>query len=127
LIKIMELDDKALTPSDYCLMGMHMKFEDYTSQGMKDEIKEYFLENFDMSNDLIEYINISFKINKYYKLSQRFDELHKNQFLVDQYLEANSMTKDKYLNYLADGADGMDDFPRCKDGYSTKPIDPQEN
>jgi len=69
-----------------------MKFEDYTSQGMKDEIKEYFLENFDMSNDLIEYINISFKINKYYKLSQRFDELHKNQFLVDQYLEANSMT-----------------------------------
>tara|TARA_B110000285_G_scaffold46159_1_gene51737 strand:- start:1948 stop:2154 length:207 start_codon:yes stop_codon:yes gene_type:complete len=21
----------------------------------------------------------------------------------------------------------MDDFPRCKDGYSTKPIDPQEN
>ena len=26
---IMELDDKALTPSDYCLMGMHMKFEEH--------------------------------------------------------------------------------------------------
>ncbi len=39
LIKITELDDKALTPSDYCLMGMNMKFEDYTAQGMKDVIK----------------------------------------------------------------------------------------
>ena len=38
----MELDNEALTPSDYCLMGMHMSFEDYTSQGMKDEIVEYF-------------------------------------------------------------------------------------
>lgn len=50
---------------------------------MKDEIKEYFLENYGMPEENIEYINISYKIEKYYKLSQRFDELQKNQFLVD--------------------------------------------
>lgn len=75
LTKIMELDDKALTPSDYCLMGMHMKFEDYTAQGMKEEITEYFIENYNQLEENIEYINISYNINKYYKLSQRYDEL----------------------------------------------------
>lgn len=66
---IMELDDNALTPSDYCLMGMHMKFEDYTSQGMKDEIIEYFNEQYGGKGDSIEYINISYKIDKYYEYS----------------------------------------------------------
>ena len=75
LTKIMELDDKALAPSDYCLMGMHMKFEDYTAQGMKEEITEYFTENYNQLEENIEYINISYNINKYYKLSQRYDEL----------------------------------------------------
>lgn len=38
------------------------------------------------------------------------------------------MSIDKYKTYLNDGADGMDDFPRCSDGFGrTKPIDPEEN
>lgn len=69
----MELDKKALTPSDYCLMGMHMKFEDYTPQGMKNEIIEYFNEHYDGQGENIEYINISYDIREYYKHSEKYD------------------------------------------------------
>lgn len=51
----------------------------------------------------------------------------KNQYLVDTYLESNKMSIDKYKQYLEDGADGMDDFPRYKNGFKTVPIDPEEN
>jgi hypothetical protein len=37
------------------------------------------------------------------------------------------MSIDKYKQYLANGADGMDDFPRYKKGMSSVPIDPEEN
>ena len=39
------------------------------------------------------------------------------------------MSIEKYKTYLADGADGMDDFPRSSYGCcgQTKPIDPEEN
>jgi hypothetical protein len=83
MTEIMELDNDALTPSDYCLMGMHMKFEDYTAQGMKDDIIEYFNEQFDGQGDNIEYINIGYDIREYYKHSERYDQLIKNQYLVD--------------------------------------------
>lgn len=37
------------------------------------------------------------------------------------------MSIDKYKQYLGEGVDGMDDFPRYKKGMSTVPIDPEEN
>lgn len=47
LTKIEELDQDAITPSDYCLMGCHMNFDrDYSQKGIEKELRDYLNKNY---------------------------------------------------------------------------------
>lgn len=45
--KAIKLDDEALTPSDFCLMGTHMRFDNYSPKAVEEEISKYMKEKFD--------------------------------------------------------------------------------
>lgn len=44
LKQALSLDMDAFTPSDFCLMGINMRFEDYTPDAMETSVKDFFRE-----------------------------------------------------------------------------------
>jgi len=58
------LDSKTITPSDYCLMGFDMSFEDCTQDGIELEVREAFHRDFNLE---VEYVNATYNIKDFYK------------------------------------------------------------
>lgn len=61
------MDVSIFTPSDFCLMGTNIFFEDYSQEGMEKEIREYLIKNFEI-NEFV-YINPTFNISNYYEVT----------------------------------------------------------
>lgn len=126
LKSIEKLDVDSLTPSDYCLQGYYMEFEDYKAEAMEAEIRTYFNEEFDGLGDKIEYINPAYYIGSYYELSEQLRVLSKELQIVDDYIERNNYTVAKYADMM-EMSQHDEDFPKKSNGYcGTKPIDYQE-
>lgn len=70
----LELDSKAFTPSDFCVQGINMKFENYNPKAISQSIKKHFKLKYDLE---VEYVNAAFDISDFFKLSERFHELLK--------------------------------------------------
>jgi hypothetical protein len=75
LDKAIEMDVSIFTPSDFCVMGTNIFFEDYTQEGMEREIREYLRTNYDI-NEFV-YLNPTFNISNYYEVAQKINELNK--------------------------------------------------
>jgi hypothetical protein len=58
-----EMDKGVYTPSDFCVMGMEMYFEDYNADEMEKKVKEVFKDKYDAE---VEYFNPCFKISNFY-------------------------------------------------------------
>ena len=69
------MDVSIFTPSDFCLMGTNIYFEDCSQEGMEKEIREYLSNNYDI-NDFV-YFNPTFNISNFYEVSQEINELNK--------------------------------------------------
>ena len=121
LEEALKLDIDAFTPSDFCLMGMNMKFDDYNPETMKEKVKAHFENKYSITD--IQYINFAFDIADFYKLTERFNELTKHQMLVKAYCKQNDYDEDKYTNLCQNPDACPDDFPKAKDGlFGTKVI-----
>merc|ERR1711970_1301171 len=84
----LELDEGVYTPSDFCVMGMEMAFDDYSADGIEEKVKEGFKKKY---NADVEYVNPCFKIANIYKLNDRYNNLQKLKALVELYCEDNSI------------------------------------
>ena len=93
LQKALKLDADAFTPSDFCIMGMTMKFDDYSPDAITDKIKEVFKERWEIE---VEYVNIAYTIADFYKLSEKFNNLTKLQTIAKQYCVKEKMNEKKY-------------------------------
>ena len=82
LSSIDKLDIENLTPSDYCLQGYYMNFEDYKPQAMEQEIRNFFNEEYEGLGDKIEYVNPAYDIGSYYELSEKMRILSKELQIV---------------------------------------------
>jgi hypothetical protein len=58
-----ELDEGAHTPSDFCVMGMEMYFDDYSAEAMEAKITEVFKRKYGVD---VEYVNPCFKLSNFY-------------------------------------------------------------
>ena len=67
------LDLGAYTPSDYCIQGRSMKFDDYAHMAIEDSLKDYFESNFDIEPSHVMYVNPCFSIDDFYQVSDRFN------------------------------------------------------
>ena len=74
LKKVVKLDEDAHTPSDFCLMGTDMCFEDYAPPAISEKVKEVFKEKYDIE---VEYVNPTYDISNFYSLSQKYNDLLK--------------------------------------------------
>lgn len=61
-----KLDEDAMTPSDFCVMGTNMYFDKYNPEAMETEIREGLKIKFGIED--IQYINPAYYINDFYKL-----------------------------------------------------------
>ena len=78
LKKAIDLDQKALTPSDFTLYGEGITLEDmnYSPENIDKEIRQYFLASFGIED--IAYTNASYDIQQYYKYSEKYQTALKN-------------------------------------------------
>ena len=64
LEKACKLDADIYTPSDFCLMGKNMKFDDYNPKAIEKQIREEFKNMYDIDN--IIYVNPVYDIADFY-------------------------------------------------------------
>ena len=69
----LKLDEDAFTPSDFCLMGMDMTFDDCSPEAIKERVTQAFADKFAI-NDVV-YVNPAYDIKDFYKWSAEFNEL----------------------------------------------------
>lgn len=110
LTKAQALDRDAYTPADYCLMGTNMVFDDYSQPAIEDHLKEYFRDRFELE---IVYVNAAYKIDDFYKVSEKYNLLQKKKGIVEFFCEENNITKDDYKQNVASSPE---DYPRWKVG-----------
>ena len=109
LKKIEELDQDAITPSDYCLMGMHMTFDgDYSQKGIEKELREYLNDKYQRMGDQIHYVNVAYEIKDFFKLTTRFNELDKNIKIAEGYIEKEGIDEVKYMQTVDGGIKVVD-------------------
>mmetsp|Transcript_17892 Transcript_17892/g.30407 ORF Transcript_17892/g.30407 Transcript_17892/m.30407 type:complete len:217 (+) Transcript_17892:554-1204(+) len=94
---LMDLD--AFTPSDFCLMGLNMHFEDCSPNAIENFLKEHLKDAYGV--DEIEYVNPAYDIDEFYKHSEKINQLQKCMLLVEQYCEDNAFTLDKYRDMIS--------------------------
>ena len=65
LNKAEELDSRAQTPSDYCLMGTNLVFDDdeYTPDKIEENLKKFFKDRYGVD---VVYCNSAYKIDDFY-------------------------------------------------------------
>ena len=110
----LKLDEDAFTPSDFCLMGMDMTFDDCSPEAIKERVTQVFADKFAI-NDVV-YVNPAYDIKDFYKWSAEFNELQKHKLIVQQYLEKQKFNESKYRDMCRDPESCPDDFPRRKTG-----------
>lgn len=66
LEKAMQLDLDIYTPSDFCLMGKNMKFNDYNPKAIEKAIRDEFKNSYDIDN--IVYVNPVYDIADFYNI-----------------------------------------------------------
>lgn len=66
LKKALKLDQDVYTPSDYCIMGKNMKFDNYSPESIRKEIVDYFEQQYDIKD--IVYVNAVYDIKDIYDL-----------------------------------------------------------
>ena len=106
--KALKLDQETYTPSDFCIMGMTMKFNDYSSGAITEKIKEVFKEKWDIE---VEYVNIAYNIVDFYKLSEKFNSLTKLRAIAKNYCVKEKINKNQYQE-LSKSKKIPNDFPR---------------
>ena len=98
-----ELDKGMVSPSDFCLMGTDIQFDEdehYDKMKMEEIIKEKFSEKYHAE---VEYINPAWKIDQYYKWVDEQIKMSKLKTLIEAYCEENGHDKDSF-----DGNDHSD-------------------
>jgi len=60
------LDIGILTPSDFCLMGKHMEFDNYDPESIKAEIEAELKNEYEISEVI--YVNPVYDISNYYQV-----------------------------------------------------------
>lgn len=69
------LDLDAYTPSDFCIMGHNMTFNDYHPASIERDIRYVFKRKYGFENDEIVYVNPCYKIRGMMKLQEDLEEL----------------------------------------------------
>lgn len=111
--KALLLDQDAFTPSDFCLQGSKMEFDDYTASAMEQKIRDHFQTKFGVTD--IQYINPAFKIDGLYKLMTKHEELEKQEAIARAYMHDKYIYVDTdYDKAVDEGTDA--DLPKWKDG-----------
>ena len=118
----LELDIQAKTPSDFCIMGMNMKFNSYGPDDIEKEIRESFQRRYGIE---VEYVNPAFSIDEFYKLFEKQNQLMKQKMQVDAYCEKEKINLDKYKTYIKEG-NTPDDFPKVPKLCGGPAINPDE-
>jgi len=94
LEEALKLDLDAFTPSDFCLMGTNIKFTDYDPEAMKEKVKAHFEKKYNISD--VQYVNFAYDIQNFYELTEKYNELSKQQMLVQAYCKQNKMEEETY-------------------------------
>lgn len=79
----MQWDLNQMTPSDYCVMGMHMEFESYDSTSIDVDVRNYFIQEYGVQ---VEYVNSVYDIDTFFQLAQAESKLAKRKALIDAFL-----------------------------------------
>ena len=97
-----DLDKNIESPSDYCLMGKHMEFENYDPQSIENEIKEQF--DLKYQNIQIVYSNPVYDISDYYKVFADYNDIVKLKLLTDSHMDAymrkNKCKRKQYIKII---------------------------
>jgi hypothetical protein len=104
----LQLDKGVYTPSDFCVMGMEMEFDDYSMEHMEEKVKEVFDRKYQAK---VEYVNPCFKIGDIYALNDKFNALEKMKRLIEVYCEDNDITGDDVKNFDGWQHPGAPKFP----------------
>lgn len=106
------LDMDAFTPSDFCIMGMNMVFDDYNPDAMEKEVKDHFEEAYGIND--IQYINFAFNIDSLYQYTEKYNDLIKKQQLVAAFCKQTDLEPEKYKEMCEDPDNCPEDFPTEK-------------
>jgi hypothetical protein len=75
LIKAADLERTAYTPSDFCIMGTNMKFDNCSPENIEREIRETFNRDYDGAGDKIVYTNATYDIDNFYTIASKLTDL----------------------------------------------------
>lgn len=90
-----------------------MEFNDYSKDGMKEEIEAHFKEHYGLEEgedgSVIEYVCPAFDIKDYFEVVSHFQEWQAKKRLIDNFLEGSgaALTEDDYREKMALGSDGI--------------------
>ena len=96
----LDLDKDVYTPSDFCVMGMEMAFDDYSAEGIEERVKDVFMNKYSAK---VEYVNPCFKIANIYKLNEKYNSLQKLKSLIELYCADNDIDEQGTKDF--DGTD----------------------
>lgn len=122
------LDKGITTPSDFCLMGRHMQFEQYDPASIKKEIEEELKERYNISE--VVYVNPVYDIADYYRVVASQHETMKLKLLADAhmkaYMEEHSCDKAAYVEVINNPEECPKDAPKRGGLCSKRSCDPTE-
>lgn len=99
-----QLDMAILTPSDFCLMGKHMEFENYDPESIKQEIVDELRTSYEIQD--VVYVNPVYDISDYYQVFAKYHELVKLKVMTDShmkaYMDEHKCDKEKYKEIIKD-------------------------
>jgi hypothetical protein len=107
----LDLDLDAFTPSDFCLMGTNMAFDDYTPDAMEAKIKEIFKEKYNVEEEDVVYVNFSYKIQEFYKQTELYNDLNKKEAVVKAFCKIKEMEEEEYIALVEDPDNWPGDIP----------------
>jgi hypothetical protein len=126
-----DMDKGILTPSDFCLMGRHMEFDNYDPESIKNEIQEEL--NSQYGIDELVYVNPVYDIADYYRVVASRHEISKLKLLTDAhmkaYMDEEKCDRDKYIEVINNPEECPKDAPK-RGGFlglcGKRPCDPAE-
>lgn len=107
------MDQATFTPSDFCIMGENISFEEGAGpEDIKNGLTNFFNEKFDGLGDKIVYVNPAYRIGKFYKVSARYTELMKLKTILEAFKEKHDLSDDQMQEYADMGETAPEDYPR---------------
>lgn len=117
-----KLDKDAYTPSDYCIMGYNMVFEDYHPKKIEKKIRAVFEEKYNIGKKDIIYINPCYDIGDFYKLSEKFNNLYREKSALEAFMADKKYDEQKMLS-IKNSGEFPEDYPTRKTGLcSSEPL-----